>query len=99
MNVSCTIKPLIKFFLILWVRVRNCFGLLFQGSAACIIGFANFDECGVGIKEKATEVLMRLTSDDRDMIAIPVIFTQPLSLLILININECLTVYIYYVSI
>lgn len=64
---------LVRFFLILWVHLLNCFGHLFQGSAACILGFANFDdECVVGLKEKATKVLVKLMSDDRDSVSIPV---------------------------
>ncbi|XP_074329841.1 uncharacterized protein LOC141667310 isoform X2 [Apium graveolens] len=46
-----------------------------KGSAACILGFANFDECGVDIKENATKVLVKLMSDDRDTISIPVLRT------------------------
>ncbi|XP_074331137.1 uncharacterized protein LOC141668249 isoform X2 [Apium graveolens] len=46
-----------------------------KGSAACILGFANFDECSVGLKEKAIEVLVKLISDDCDTISIPVLRT------------------------
>lgn len=42
-------------------------------SAACILGFAKSDECYVIIKEKATEVLVKLMSDDSDTISISVL--------------------------
>ncbi|KAL8111261.1 hypothetical protein AgCh_019107 [Apium graveolens] len=48
---------------------------LTKGSAACILGFVKFDECDVGLKEKAIKVLVKLMSDDHDIISIPVIFT------------------------
>ncbi|KAL8111259.1 hypothetical protein AgCh_019105 [Apium graveolens] len=48
---------------------------LTKGSAACILGFAKFDECDVGLKEKAIKVLVKLMSDDHDIISIPVLRT------------------------
>lgn len=46
-----------------------------KGWAACILGFANFDECELVIKEKATQVLVKLMSSDSCRIAIPVVST------------------------
>ncbi|XP_074326532.1 uncharacterized protein LOC141664479 [Apium graveolens] len=48
---------------------------LTKGSAACILGFVKFDECDVGLKEKAIKVLVKLMSDDHDIISIPVLRT------------------------
>lgn len=46
-----------------------------KGSAICILGFANLAEWSDDIKEKATEVLVKLMSDKRDMISVPVLRT------------------------
>ncbi|KAK1376803.1 hypothetical protein POM88_032996 [Heracleum sosnowskyi] len=46
-----------------------------KGSAACILAFANIDKCDVDNKKRATEVLLRLMSDERDTMSIPVLRT------------------------
>ncbi|KAK1405574.1 hypothetical protein POM88_005179 [Heracleum sosnowskyi] len=46
-----------------------------KGWVACILGFANFDECKLAIKNKATQVLVKLMSSDSCRIAIPAVKT------------------------
>ncbi|XP_074330795.1 uncharacterized protein LOC141668021 [Apium graveolens] len=66
------LKPLV-FERLVEILVEDNVNEFTKGSAACILGFANFDECDVCFKEKATEVLVTFMFDDRDTISIPVL--------------------------
>ncbi|XP_074326203.1 uncharacterized protein LOC141664199 isoform X1 [Apium graveolens] len=73
-NLVAGLKPLV-FERLVEVLVDGNKETTTKGSAAFILGFANFDECSVGMKEKAIKVLVKLMSDDCDMISIPALKT------------------------